>query len=141
MPRGRHENHARGTRHYRWNRGRMVSTDGYVKMRVGLDHPLADPNGYAFEHTLVWMTAYGLVPEGHIIHHRDGNRTNNQLDNLELLTRAEHNRKHAPERDKTGRFVGKRKAIRCSTEHTEPTGDLLDGVQWREFPMPRPRER
>lgn len=56
MPRGRHKNHARGERHYRWNRGKMVDDQGYVKMRVGLDHPLADPNGYAFEHAFVRST-------------------------------------------------------------------------------------
>jgi hypothetical protein len=113
----------------------MVDDQGYVKMRVGLDHPLADPNGYAFEHAFVWMAAYGPMPDGYIIHHRDANKANNQLDNLELLTRAEHNQKHAPDRDKTGRFVSKKRVGR------KAAGDLLDGVQWREFPMPRPRER
>lgn len=46
MPRGKHGNHPRGPAHPRWNNGRMLSDEGYVKVRVGRDHPLADPNGY-----------------------------------------------------------------------------------------------
>lgn len=44
--RGRHGNHARASSNGRWNEGRIMNEDGYVKVRVGRDHPLADPNGY-----------------------------------------------------------------------------------------------
>jgi hypothetical protein len=43
----------------------------------------------------IWETAYGEIPYDSTgrrmeIHHIDGNRTNNNLDNLQLLTIAEH---------------------------------------------------
>lgn len=49
-----------------------------------------------FVHRRVWMDANGPIPKGHIVHHRDGNRLNNDLSNLQLLTRAKHCKLHNP---------------------------------------------
>lgn len=46
MAKGAHPNHPRGDQHYRWNRWRIGSTEGYAKVRVGVEHPLADSNGF-----------------------------------------------------------------------------------------------
>lgn len=46
-----------------------------------------------------------------IVHHKDGNRSNNSIDNLEVMTRKEHSSHHAKEnlhklkRDNKGKFV------------------------------------
>lgn len=86
---------AKGESHYRWNNGRMLSSQGYVKVRVGRGHPLADPNGYAYEHLLVWSKAGRQLPEdGQILHHRNEDKSDNRLSNLELLTRREHAAEH-----------------------------------------------
>ena len=37
------------------------------------------------------------IPKGYHIHHKDHDLTNNDIDNLECLTAAEHRRHHAPE--------------------------------------------
>lgn len=104
-------NHLSGPDHPRWSEERMVSTDGYIKVRVGREHPLADPNGYAYEHLLVWVSAGNpKPPRGFTLHHKDEVKSNNQLSNLELLTRAEHNRHHMAEMERdptTGRILGK----------------------------------
>jgi hypothetical protein len=44
---------------------------------------------------------------GEIVHHRDGDPTNNDLENLEIMTQADHARLHMPERerDSRGRLV------------------------------------
>jgi hypothetical protein len=42
---------------HRWSDRRMFATNGYAKLRVGKGHPLADPNGYAYEHLVVWCAA------------------------------------------------------------------------------------
>lgn len=77
----------------------MLSEDGYVKVRVGTAHPLSDPNGYAYEHFLVWCSAGRQRPAaGETLHHRNEDKTDNRIDNLELLTRAEHNAVHIAER-------------------------------------------
>lgn len=59
--RGKHANHRKGSTHPRWSNERMISSDGYVKLRVGKTHPLADANGYAYEHTVVWASAGHLL--------------------------------------------------------------------------------
>lgn len=108
MPSGKHGNHARGVRNGRWNStGKIISSHGYVKVRVGRDHPLADPNGYAYEHTLVLAAAGILLGPNHVAHHRNGNKTDNRLANLEVKTRGHHALEHIAERtrDEHGRIT------------------------------------
>jgi len=100
--RGRHGNHARRNRNGRWNDDeKMISSHGYVLVRVGIDHPLAVGNGYAYEHLLVWSAAGRPLPAiNQVLHHRDGNKKNNRLQNLELTTRSDHAINHIVERDR-----------------------------------------
>lgn len=46
-------------------------------------------------HILVWERANGPKPAGHEIHHRDHDKSNFDLSNLELLTCSDHQRLHA----------------------------------------------
>src|SRR4249920_1704457 len=41
-------------------------------------------------HLAVWRLHRGEVPPGHHIHHKDDDRSNNDLENLECLTVQEH---------------------------------------------------
>lgn len=41
-------------------------------------------------HRLVWAAAFGPIPKGCHIHHRDGNKLNNRLDNLECMPGRQH---------------------------------------------------
>lgn len=102
-------------KHYRWKPGGSVATNGYVKLRVGKDHPLADPNGYAYEHLVVWVSAGNpRPPKGWLLHHKNEDKTDNRLGNLELKRRGVHNAEHLAaeqRRDpKTGRLMPKRSA-------------------------------
>lgn len=126
MPEGAHNNRARASRQHRWRPGGQVASNGYVKVRVGRGHPLADPNGYAYEHLVVWCAAGRPRPKsGHIIHHKNHDKTDNRLENLEAIPRGKHNAHHNREktRDSKGRFVGKKAA-----------GRMLDGKVWAQFP-------
>jgi len=126
MPKGYHNKHRKAGRHYRWNAGGSIASTGYVKLRVGKGHPLADPNGYAYEHLVVWCAAGNPRPgKGELIHHQNHDKTDNRLENLSLMTRAEHSAKHIAEngRCSEGRILGKKKA-----------GRMLDGVTHDGFP-------
>lgn len=52
-------------------------------------------------HRLVWETFNDQpLPAGCCIHHKDHNKYNNHLDNLQLMSRAEHTRYHIEHRRK-----------------------------------------
>lgn len=41
-------------------------------------------------HRIIWEMRYGPIPEGMVVDHRDGNKSNNRLDNLRLATHAQN---------------------------------------------------
>jgi len=45
---------------------------------------------YALVHRLVMQSFVGQCPEGNVVNHKDGNKTNNKLDNLEYITPSEN---------------------------------------------------
>jgi hypothetical protein len=112
--RGRHGNHALGERNGRWNsKTRRITKHGYVAVRVPASHPHAwGPERlkyfkYAYEHVLVMMNVQGRpLQPGEVVHHKNGDKTDNRVENLELLTRSAHAVEHADvaERDALGRF-------------------------------------
>jgi hypothetical protein len=46
------------------------------------------------KHRLIWIKQNGPIEKGLIIHHKDFNKNNNEIDNLECLTPKEHRQKH-----------------------------------------------
>lgn len=116
--RGRHGNHAAGERNGKFNRGRLLTSQGYVLLRVSKDYhrafgPPRLRGAYAYEHDLVAEKAIGRrLRTDEIVHHRNGQRDDNRPGNLELMTRSDHAREHGSHpgaRDAAGRFKpGKR---------------------------------
>lgn len=45
-------------------------------------------------HRYLWEKYYGEIPEGYVIHHKNGNGLDNKIENFELLSDSEHKRKH-----------------------------------------------
>lgn len=45
-------------------------------------------------HREVWKEHNGEIPEGHHIHHKDGDPTNNDIENLECVSPEEHAERH-----------------------------------------------
>lgn len=84
-----------GARNPNWQGGRHVASNGYVIVRVGVDHHLADVRGYAYEHRLAAESILGRrLRPGEVVHHLDGNKANNSHDNLEVVTRPQHQARH-----------------------------------------------
>lgn len=55
------------------------------------------PNGKTqsmLKHRFVWIQHHGSIPEDHCIHHINGDKKDNRIENLECLTRKEHGERH-----------------------------------------------
>lgn len=83
--------------------------DGYVRGMVRVDG--GKFNFYA--HRVVWISVYGTPPPGLEVNHKNGNKLDNRISELELTTGSE-NSKHAwdmgllhSQRDNTGKFTKK----------------------------------
>lgn len=78
-----------------WKGGRSIASNGYVLIRVGTGHHLADVRGYAYEHRMAAERKLGRrLLAGEQVHHIDENRQNNDPSNLEVVTIAEHRVHH-----------------------------------------------
>ena len=91
----------RGEKNSSWKGGRRVTEQGYVEIyRPDYEH--ARSNGYVREHIYVVenrigrrLKFYGVGnPNNEVVHHINGKRDDNRLENLLLLTAAEHSKLH-----------------------------------------------
>jgi hypothetical protein len=65
-------------------------THGYIFVKDH-DHPRANGRGYVAEHVIAWEKANKTtVPAGCVIHHLNGIKDDNRLENLFVLKRGEH---------------------------------------------------
>ena len=80
--------------------------NGYV-MRKVKNHPFSNKRGYVPEHRLLFEERLGrfLIPRKELVHHIDGDRSNNSISNLKLTSPSEHPKGHVGERNHVGQFV------------------------------------
>ena len=72
-----------------WKGGRVKGSRGYILIRKS-EHPNAI-HGYVPEHRLIMEKFLGRYLESwEMVHHRNGIRDDNQLDNLEIVIRKAH---------------------------------------------------
>lgn len=95
----------------RWKGGIKKDKKGYI-YEYCPEHPFKRQGNYVFQHRLVmerFLGRYLLSTES--VHHRDGNKQNNRIENLQLISPREHASLHAKKamkskrRDKKGRFI------------------------------------
>lgn len=75
-------------------------------------------------HRVVWEHHNGEIPEGYHVHHKDSNRSNNDIENLELVEGKKHLKLHgANEERKAKSRENIKKAIECAKEwHSSEKG-------------------
>ena len=84
-----------GENHGNWKGGRKIQ-NGYYMVHCP-SHPKAIL-GYVYEHRLIMEQHIGrYLKKDEIVHHKNRNKQDNRLENLEILTPSEHNRVHREE--------------------------------------------
>lgn len=67
----------------------------YIQLCGYTGHPMANSNGVILEHRLIMANHIGrMLISKEIVHHKNGNRTDNRIKNLLLTTRSKHARNH-----------------------------------------------
>jgi hypothetical protein len=87
----------RGKNHASWNGGRYISNDGYVMLYCPSSSSSKSKwNSYKKEHILVVTNFLGRkLAKGEIVHHIDGIKINNKIENLFLTNHKGHRIAHA----------------------------------------------
>jgi len=98
-----------------WTIKKIVSKGDY-NYAVCPDHPNATKNGYVLEHRIVMENYLGRVlGSREVVHHKNKNKKDNKIENLELMTATEHARHHGSEK---GRRVARISCPQCKTKFT-----------------------
>ena len=82
--------HQKGKTHSRWKGGLSRDRENYIIVRMP-DYFDSNGNGYAYVHRLVFQEYYQccMLPWGDV-HHKDGNKDNNNPSNLQGITDWDH---------------------------------------------------
>ena len=86
----------KGIDNLNWNGGRIKTTKGYITIPMS-DHPFADYNGRIRQHRKVFEDYYRCIvlPWGDI-HHKNGKKDDNRIENLEGMVHGRHSSSHHP---------------------------------------------
>lgn len=92
-----------------WEYQERIDKDGYVRC-YGVLHPYSNGRKMMQKHIMVMELQIGRqIQSDEVVHHKNGNRQDNRLENLELMTRSEHSKMHGPTmkrgRNQDGRFA------------------------------------
>lgn len=80
----------KGSKASNWKGGKAKTTMGYQAVLMP-EHHRADKNGYVLEHILVFEQETGIeVPSNCCIHHLNGIKDDNRIENLCMMTHASH---------------------------------------------------
>lgn len=72
--------------------------DGYIGIYIN--------KKYHFAHRIIWEIHYGEIPEGLVIDHIDGDRSNNKIDNLRICTFQENHFNRGKQSNNKSGFKG-----------------------------------
>ena len=86
-------------------------------------------------HRTVWEYHNGTIPDGYDIHHIDGDRANNDLENLQMLPSSEHGSLHmcTPDRKEKSRQSIKKASEAARAWHGTPAGEAFHSEHAREY--------
>jgi len=85
-------------------------------------------------HRKVWEDAHGPVTVGYAVHHIDGNRSNNDINNLMTMEKSKHSERHMadPVRKEIARANIQAAIAKAPEWHASESGKTWHGIQAKE---------
>ena len=94
----------KGERNKNWHGGKSKAS-GYV-MLLDPKHPSANARGYVYEHRIVMEQHIGrYLNHDEVVHHINGNKSDNRIENLLLLTNSDHVALHSKLKTEEGNTI------------------------------------
>ena len=121
----------KGAKHGMWKGGVKHHSEGYRYIWKP-DHPACTKYGYVFEHRLVMERYLGrYITEDENIHHKNGIKTDNRIENLQLCESNSKHR-HLHTKDMSDRFC-----LNCGNDKTYLRYNKYQ--QWLPHPITKER--
>lgn len=87
-----------------WRGGVHHRSDGYILIRIDTFHKGHKGKKYDLQHRIIMSQHLGReLLRTEVVHHLNGDPHDNRVDNLEIITQAEHAKKHDAERKKNSK--------------------------------------
>ena len=106
-----------------WKGGRTLHRDGYSMV---VDPRPGARRRYVLEHRFLWEQANGPIPTGHVVHHLNGDKSDNRLENLTILTQSAHRRMHEDVDGERSKYIqsleGRIRDLEAQLAERIPTG-------------------
>lgn len=119
----------KGAHSNNWNGGVRITSNGYRQILYPR-HPRADKSGYVMEHVVIWEKESGFpVPSGCCIHHLNGNKADNRIENLCLMLHGAHTAFHNKNKhlsEETKRKISQKAKLRFSDKRNHPFYKEID---------------
>lgn len=90
-------------------------------------------DGYGAGHRLhrdIWEYYNGTIPEGYHIHHKDHDKGNNDIENLQLMSNSEHQKLHGAELTEEQREKKRKNVIEKANPAASKWHGSEEGVKW-----------
>lgn len=103
-----------------------IGSNGYYYKTLGATDKINKGKARESMHRAVWIYHNGEIPHGHVVHHKDENRANNEINNLDLMLSSEHRAMHAKEfhqnNPEHSRLVIEKNQDKCREWHASEAG-------------------